>query len=97
VSETETYVIELGRSSGTFQFDYATGDGKDQMIIEYEGSILFDTGCVGTGDDATGGRIWRTQNISYSGMSIRVTVRAIALCEGGPFSGWDFIVHCPTD
>ncbi len=95
---SETHTIDLGEYSGTFLFEYQIYDieesesagyaGLAQMIVEYEGSVLFDSGCVNTGD-------WQTQSISYSGESSEVTVRVIPNCYETYGAFWEFVVNCP--
>lgn len=82
----ETRVIDLGINHGTFQFYYQTWSQKDRMIVTYEGSTLFDTGCVG----ASG-----TENLTYSGSSTSVTVSVEPNCAGGSGTDWNFKVFCP--
>ena len=86
----ETFTIDLGKKSGTFQFDYNTYSIQDRMIITYEGNTLFDSGCVGT--DVT-----KTEYISYSGNSASITVAVQPNCAGEVDTLWDFTVYCPTE
>ena len=67
----ETFTIELGKKSGTFQFDYETYSIKDRIIITYEGNTLYDSGCIGTNET-------KTEYISYSGNSTAITVECPA-------------------
>jgi Viral BACON domain len=83
----ETLTIEMGKSSGTFTFDYNTYEVPDRMEVFYEGRILFDTGCVrGPGSLA----------LTYSGISTVITVQVTPNCSGTESTGWDFTVNCPT-
>lgn len=83
----ETRRVGLGRFSGRFDFSYDTRFQQDQMIVRYEGSTLFNTGCVGTGG-------WRTQTLSFSGSSSIVEVEVIPNCAGGSGTVWYFQVSC---
>lgn len=83
----ETHHVEMGQNAGTFQFDYETYFIPDQMIVEYEGTTLFDTGCVG-GSGA--------KAISYAGSSTRITVKVIPNCAGTFGTAWQFFVACPS-
>jgi hypothetical protein len=83
-----TLIVELEKNSGTFRFDYETYSVKDQMIVTYEGEILFDSGCVGTNG-------WKTEEITYAGVSTAIEVKVIPNCEGTSSTAWEFIVHCP--
>jgi len=82
----ETRVIEMGRTSGTFTFSYDMVAVKDRMVVEYEGSPLFDTGCVSGSD---------TIYLRYSGKSSTITVRVTPNCAGGSYTYWEFSVSCP--
>jgi hypothetical protein len=86
----ETFTIELGKKSGTFQFDYETYSIKDRMIITYEGNTLYDSGCIDTNGT-------KTEYISYSGNSTAITVDVQPNCEGTTTTKWDFVVYCPQD
>jgi hypothetical protein len=86
----ETFTIDLGKRSGTFQFDYETYSVKDRMIITYEGNTLYDSGCIGT--DGI-----KTEYISYSGNSTAITVAVQPNCEGAVSTKWDFVVYCPQE
>lgn len=81
-----TIDVELGRRSGTFNFQYETYSQPDRMRVIYQGSTLFDTGCVG----ANGNRA-----ISYSGTNTHITVDVIPNCNGGTGTSWNFTVFCP--
>ena len=83
----ETREIDMGTKSGNFDFEYDTYTIKDQMIIKYEGKVLFDTGCVG----ASG-----TKTISYSGKSTKITVEVHPNCAGETDTAWEFTTKCPT-
>lgn len=82
----ETRIIDLGINHGTFQFSYETYSQQDQIIVSYQGNILFDSGCVG----ASG-----TQSLTYSGNSTTVTVSVHPNCAGGTGTQWNFTVSCP--
>lgn len=82
----ETRVIDLGKTSGTFKFDYETYSQKDNITVTYAGATLFSTGCVG----ANG-----SQNITFSGSSTFVTVSVQPNCAGGSGTAWNFKVYCP--
>jgi len=84
----ETHTFEMGQSAGTFRFDYETFGQEDRMLVIYQGGVLFDTGCLGTGGT-------RTVNITYAGASTQVTVQVIPNCAGGTGTAWNFTVFCP--
>ena len=83
----ETHRIGLGRFSGRFDFYYAHGNlFPDRMVVRYEGSTLFNTGCV-TGRG--------TRTLTFSGRSSIVEVSVTPNCDGR-FSdtSWEFSVSC---
>jgi len=82
----DTRQVELGKTSGTFNFQYQTYTQKDQLKLTYGGSLLYDTGCVGEN---------KTVPITYSGSSSMVTVEVIPNCAGGSGTLWNYTVHCP--
>ena len=82
----DTRNIELGKTSGTFDFDYETFSIKDRIIVSYAGTQLLDTGCVGE---------QMTKTLSYSGSSTQVTVQVIPNCDGSTGTQWEYTVHCP--
>jgi len=85
----ETRTIDLGRSSGTFLFSYETSvDTPDRMLVSYQGSPLFDTGCVALGSA-------RAQPLTYAGTATTVTIQVMPNCSGGSRSSWFFKVSCP--
>jgi hypothetical protein len=88
-STPEKRVIELGKKSGTFNFSYNTYYVEDQMIVRYEGKILFDTGCVHT--DST----QQSVSLSYMGSSTLIEVEVMPNCAGRPVTVWDFTTTCP--
>jgi uncharacterized repeat protein (TIGR02543 family) len=81
-----TRTVELGASSGTFNFTYDTYSIADRMVVTYQGSTLFDTGCVGASGSV---------NLSYSGTATTVTVSVTPNCAGGTGTQWTFTVGCP--
>lgn len=83
----ETHRVNLGKKSGEFGFAWDMQNVKDRMRVSYEGSTLFDTGCV----SGTGRRF-----LTFSGGSRVVTVAVTPNCAG-PTSGtvWAFQVTCP--
>ena len=78
--------IEMGQSSGTFNFYYETYGIEDQIIVSYEGNQLFDTGCVGASS---------TESLTYSGSSTKIRVEVIPNCTGTSGTAWNYIVNCP--
>jgi len=84
----DTRLIDLGNIGGRFRFDFQTFSVPDRMIVSYEGSTLFDTGCVETSGSAL---------LEYHGSSTKVQVQVIPNCRGGTSgTAWNYTVHCPT-
>jgi len=83
----ETRVVELGKSSGTFDFNYEMFGIKDRMIVAYEGTQLLDTGCVSGG---------ATVSLTYGpGSATTISVQVIPNCEATTGTSWNFTVNCP--
>jgi hypothetical protein len=79
-----TNVHELGRTSGTFVFDWDALAIPDKFDVSYQGTLLFSTGFV----SFTG-----TKTLSYSGTSTKVTV---VVTGSAPGTAWTYVVNCPT-
>ena len=86
----ETLVVDLGRTSGVFRFDYNMFDVPDRMIVRYGGGT-YDTQC--TGGKQGRGRDKGSVNLQFFGSS-QVTIQVQPACQGGSTS-WNFTVHCP--
>ncbi len=82
----ETHQVEMGQTSGTFTFTWEMYTIKDQMIVSYNGTQLYDTGCVSNGGSVP---------LNYSGTSTKITVVVNPNCEGTTGTAWDFTVGCP--
>jgi len=79
--------VQLGKASGVFRFAYNTYGIQDRMVVRYQGTVLHDTGCVGTTNAAV--------NLSYSGTETHATVEVYPNCAGTTGTQWDFVVSCP--
>ena len=84
----ETHIVNLARNAGQFVFEYETYNVEDQIILEYEGRTLHDSGCVGTNGT-------RQISLSYQGSTSSITVRVIPNCTGTSSTQWNFKVNCP--
>jgi hypothetical protein len=84
----ENHQINMGSSSGTFDFYYDTASQEDRIQVLYQGSTLFDTGCVGA---------FGTEQIQFSGSSTQITVDITPNCADPQATGtvWEFSVGCP--
>ena len=82
----DTRSIELGKTSGTFNFTYNTYTQKDRILVRYQNATLFDTGCVGMAG---------TRSISYSGTQTFIVVEVQPNCESPGSTSWDYSVSCP--
>lgn len=79
--------FELGKKAGTFNFQFEHFSIRDKMEVIYEGSVLFDTGCVG-------GRSGRA--LSYNGTATNVIIKVTPNCAGTSGTAWNFDVSCPA-
>jgi len=82
----ESRRIDLGKSSGSFVFDWNTYTQQDQILIWYEGNVIFDSGCIGS---------YGSPSVSFGGTSTEIRVDVIPNCAGGSGTAWDFTVNCP--
>lgn len=82
----DTRTIELGKPAGAFVFSYDTYSQQDEIIVRYQGTTLFDTGCVGASGSPT---------LHYSGTSTQISVQVIPNCAGGTGTAWTYSVSCP--
>ncbi len=78
--------FELGHSKGSFEFSWNTYTIKDRLILRYDGSVLYDTGCVGESSSV---------RLDYSGKPTFISVEVIPDCAGETDTVWDFQVSCP--
>ncbi|HMO51131.1 MAG TPA: hypothetical protein PKE26_07790 [Kiritimatiellia bacterium] len=84
----ETRNIEMGATSGNFNFSWEMLSQHDRMIVRYGATQLYDTGCVsGSG----------SVNLAFSGASSIITVEVIPNCNPATANGtlWYFTVSCP--
>lgn len=81
-----TNEINLGRTAGSFLFEYDARTAPDTFIVSYEGNVLFNSGCIrGTG----------TARLMYAGRSRNVSIEVQPNCEGRANTSWTFTAHCP--
>ncbi|PID58511.1 hypothetical protein CSB45_02910 [candidate division KSB3 bacterium] len=85
---TDYYIADLGETAGTFHLDFETYTEPDQILVEYEGKVLYDTGCVGASGSET---------IAYSGTTSSMKVSVTSRCRrvGPSVTDWDFKLSCP--
>ncbi|MCO4761221.1 MAG: hypothetical protein KC502_06940 [Myxococcales bacterium] len=84
-----TIPIEMGRRSGSFDFDYETRNAMDRIEVFYEGELLFDSGCVSES---------RSVPVRYGpGKGTKIDVVVTPNCDGGIATSWKFSVGCPVD
>uniref|UniRef100_UPI0040574B69 hypothetical protein n=1 Tax=Candidatus Electronema sp. TaxID=2698783 RepID=UPI0040574B69 len=83
----ETNSYNMGKNSGSFQFDYETYSIKDRIIIKHDNLQIFDTGCVGESSTVT---------INFAGSSPVISVEVIPNCDGSSGTDWNYTVHCPN-
>lgn len=78
--------FDLGRTSGTFNFERQAFDIKDRFKVTYGGRLLYDSGCVSGVE---------TIPLSYSGSTTIIEVEVIPNCDGTTSTGWYYGVSCP--
>jgi hypothetical protein len=83
---------DLGRTSGTFRFEFDALTLPDRFQIFYEGREIEDTGFVPRPDDPDSGRGSRTVPFG-PGPSTSVTV---VVTGSEPGTAWDYTVECPN-
>ncbi len=81
-----TFHFELGKSSGSFAFNWETFVIRDRISVSYEGQTLFDSGCVG----ASGAEL-----LDFAGSDTFVSVTVQPDCAGETGTAWDFSLACP--
>lgn len=74
----------LGRSSGTFQFEYQPFSVPDRFIVTFEGSTLLDTGSVANGASHT---------LPFAGSTTIASITVI----GPTGTAWNYTVFCPAE
>ncbi|KAL3761167.1 hypothetical protein ACHAWU_000262 [Discostella pseudostelligera] len=82
---TTVLKIDMLRTSGTFPFWYEMYGIPDQLTIEYEGQVIFDTGGLVSG--------YLSSSASFNGSSKIITVTINAPLDG---TAWDVYVGCPS-
>ena len=83
-----SFKVDMGQNGGAFDMRYETRSAHDQVIVMYEGELLFDSGCVA-----------ETRNVSLRygpGRSNHLDVTIKPNCSGTPATSWQFHVGCPT-
>jgi hypothetical protein len=79
-------VHELGRTSGTFRFQYEAFGIPDQFEIFYQGTRIYTTGGAVSGNNGAG------DLVTYGGTSTQITVRV----TGPSGTAWNYTVFCPS-
>jgi alpha-tubulin suppressor-like RCC1 family protein len=96
------YTIELGQTSGRRTLWIDTYTVPDRFKVYYQGQMVADTGCLGSGteyfctDDfvtCCNARQCATM-FSYSGQETQVTVKVEPNCNGTTDTAWRFSVSC---
>ncbi|MBF0538355.1 MAG: VCBS repeat-containing protein [Nitrospirae bacterium] len=83
----ESFTFDMGATSGTFYLDYNTYTIEDEIFVYYQGTLLYDTGCVGKSDSVP---------LSFSGTSSVISVSVTPNCTGTTSTAWTFTVSCPV-
>jgi hypothetical protein len=77
--------FDVGSSEGVFVLSYDHYDIHDETIVEYEGKVLYSTGCVGGSGKVP---------IFHQGSSSIVVVRVNPNCALTSGTAWNFSVSC---
>ncbi|MBL0708278.1 MAG: hypothetical protein JJW00_04455 [Sulfurimonas sp.] len=82
--------IALGKTRGSFIFEYETYSEEDRITIVSENNIIFDSGCVGT-------RGIKKVKVPFSGGQTFVTVQVLPNCMNSRSTStqWKYLVNCP--
>ncbi|MBF0317243.1 MAG: VCBS repeat-containing protein [Nitrospirae bacterium] len=83
----ETFNFDMGTTSGHFYFEYDTYTVEDEIMVLYEGSQIYTTGCVGKKDSVP---------LAFSGTSSVITVSTNPNCTGTTGTAWEFTITCPV-
>jgi hypothetical protein len=92
-SSPATYTIDVGKTSGHFDFNYDTYLAADSMVLScanggsINGAATYATGCVGT-------QSWRTVSLAFSCGSSKINVQVAPDCGAVGDTIWDFSLGC---
>lgn len=102
---TDVKTFNLGKKSGTFNLEFCTFSVPDRMIVSYQNTTLWDSGCHATGEKVKSpdidynNCIWEgSPNIKYNGQSTMVTVTVAPGCDPNVESqdtAWSYKLNCP--
>ncbi len=87
-NEPEQYTIDVQKKNGSLTFTYSTYTVKDRIHIYYNGSKVFDSGCVGSSG---------SQILTLNGYSSVFTIIVDPRCDKDQSNtAWDFTMGCPN-
>jgi hypothetical protein len=87
-NEPEQYTIDVNKKYGSLVFTYNTYTVKDRIHIYYNGSKVFDSGCVGSSG---------SQVLTLNGFSSVFTIIVDPRCDKDQSTtAWDFTMGCPN-
>ncbi len=87
-NEPEQYTIDVQRKTGSLTFTYNTYTVKDRIHIYYNGTKVFDSGCVGSSG---------SQVLTLNGYSSVFTIIVDPRCDKDQSNtAWDFTMGCPN-
>jgi len=90
------YKIDMKKSDGYVSFNYNMGSSRDRMIVYYENSMLYESGCVALdGDELSDSSKKSPKGISFNGTSNYIDVEIKSDCENTGVNDWSFSVSCP--
>lgn len=87
-NEPEQYTIDVQKKTGSLTFAYSTYTVKDRIHIYYNGTKVFDSGCVGSSG---------SQVLTLNGYSSVFTIIVDPRCDKDQSNtAWDFTMGCPN-
>lgn len=81
--------IELGTTTGTFDFTFETFTIKDKIDITHGGHLIYSTGCVGANKKAS-------ISLSAESTATSIIVDVSPNCAGTSSTRWNYVVSCPS-
>ena len=92
----ENFKIALNTNAGTIQLTYNMFNSKDRVLIYYENSLIYESGCVSLdGSELNDYNKRSPKNISFNGEDTYLSVEVSGDCERSGQVDWNFLISCP--
>ncbi len=92
----ESFKIGLNTNAGTTQLTYNMFNSKDRVLIYYENSLIYESGCVKLdGSELNDNNKRSPANISFNGEDDYFSVEVSGDCERSGQVDWNFLISCP--